>query len=70
MKKHGAKERGKRIRWGRIGLLIILIYIGALTIPYIQHKKVSDSYKKQFDPKDCYAQEPGSERALQIIQKL
>lgn len=66
MKKHGAKERGKRIRWERIGLLIILIYIGALTIPYIQHKKVSDSYKKQFDPKDCYAQEPGSERAAYI----
>lgn len=33
---------------------------------YVQHKKVSDHYKKQFDPQECYSEEPGKERAAYI----
>lgn len=42
------------------------MYIAALTIPYVQHKKVSDHYKKLFDPQECYSEEPGKERAAYI----
>ena len=37
-----------------------------MTIPYIQHKKVSDSYKKAFAPQECYSDLPGKERAAYI----
>ena len=63
---YGETERWQKIRWGRFCLIAVLLYIAALTIPYVQHKKVSDHYKKQFDPQECYSEEPGKERAAYI----
>lgn len=60
------KTGKKKIRWGRFCLIAVFLYIAALTIPYVQHKKVSDHYKKLFDPQECYSEEPGKERAAYI----
>ena len=49
-----------------LSLIAVFLYIAALTIPYVQHKKVSDHYKKLFDPQECYSEEPGKERAAYI----
>ena len=66
MKKYNLKTKKKKIHWGRFCLMAVLLYIGVLTIPYIQHKKVSDSYKKAFAPQECYSDLPGKERAAYI----
>ena len=66
MRTYDLKTGKKKIRWGRFCLIAVLLYIAALTIPYVQHKKVSDHYKKQFDPQECYSEEPGKERAAYI----
>ena len=66
MRTYDLKTGKKKIRWGRFCLIAVFLYIAALTIPYVQHKKVSDHYKKQFDPQECYSEEPGKERAAYI----
>ena len=50
MRIYDLKTGKKKIRWGRFCLIAVFLYIAALTIPYVQHKKVSDHYKKLFDP--------------------
>ena len=47
-------------------LLFLLLYIGALTVPYIPHKKVSASFKKQFAEREFYSSSVGTERAAYI----
>lgn len=66
MRTYDLKTGKKKIRWGRFCLIAVFLYIAALTIPYVQHKKVSDHYKKLFDPQECYSEEPGKERAAYI----
>ena len=66
MRIYDLKTGKKKIRWGRFCLIAVFLYIAALTIPYVQHKKVSDHYKKLFDPQECYSEEPGKERAAYI----
>lgn len=40
--------RIQRLPLKRIFFFLLLLYIGALIIPYVPHKKVSDSYKENF----------------------
>lgn len=47
-------------------LLFILIYVGSLTIPYLPHKKVSASFKKQFSSREFYSPAVGTERVAYI----
>lgn len=47
-------------------LTFLILYVSALTIPYVSHKKVPDSFKKTFHPKDCYSDTPGTERVAYI----
>lgn len=50
-----------------ITILIILgIYILFLIVPYIAHKEVSETYKQQFQPENCYSDSPGTERVAYI----
>lgn len=38
----------KKIPLKRILLFLFLLYLAALIVPYIPHKKVSDSFRKSF----------------------
>lgn len=51
---------------GKILLLFLLIYIALLVIPYIQHKKVSASYQKEFEKRTFYSDSIGTERIAYI----
>lgn len=51
---------------GRIILLLILIYISLLTMPYIQHKKVSENFQNNFKEKKFYSLTAGTERISYI----
>ena len=44
MRIYDLKTGKKKIRWRRFCLIAVFLYIAALTIPYVQHKKVSDHY--------------------------
>lgn len=47
-------------------LLLFLIYISALSVPYIPHKKVSSAFKKQFADREFYSSSVGTERAAYL----
>ena len=51
---------------GRIILLLVLIYIALLTVPYIRHKKVSESFQRDFSEREFYSQTTGTERIAYI----
>ncbi|WP_282923577.1 phospholipase D-like domain-containing protein [Mediterraneibacter massiliensis] len=51
-------------------LVLLAIYISAIVIPYIPHKKVSENFKKQFQPDSCYGDSPGSERIAYITDNM
>lgn len=56
----------KQIPFGKIILIFLLIYIALLVIPYIQHKKVSTSYQKEFEKRTFYSDSIGTERIAYI----
>lgn len=59
----------KRRRCKKVLLFLgafLILYISALTIPFISHKKVSKEFKKQFHSQDYYADVNGSERVAYI----
>lgn len=49
-----------------IAALFLLLYICLLTVPYIPHKKVSDSYKKEFQGRTFTQDSPGTERVAYL----
>ena len=51
-------------------LILLAIYISAIVIPYIPHKKVSENFKKQFQPDSCYGDSPGNERIAYITDNM
>ena len=51
---------------GRIILFLVLIYIALLTVPYIRHKKVSESFQRDFSEREFYSQTTGTERIAYI----
>lgn len=57
-------SRKKRILLGI--LIFLLLYIAALTIPYLSHRKVSDAFKKQFAGKSFRSDTTGNERTAYI----
>ena len=52
----------KKIPWGLLILVFILVYIGALTIPYVAHKKVSSSFQESFAKRTFSNDSVGTER--------
>lgn len=64
-KRTGERKSGKR-NAGRIAAVLGALYIGALTVPYIKHKEVPDTYKEQVQTKEYYSDVVGSERIAYI----
>lgn len=56
----------KKLSLKRILLLLFLLYLAALTVPYIPHKKVSDSFRKSFSERTFYSDTIGTERVAYI----
>ena len=56
----------KKIPLKRILLFLFLLYLAALIVPYIPHKKVSDSFRKSFSENTFYSNSTGTERAAYI----
>lgn len=54
------------LTWGRVILLLVLIYIALLTVPYIRHKEVSSDFQETFSKQEFYSQETGTERISYI----
>lgn len=50
----------------RILLVILLLYIAALVVPYIPHKKVSETFQKHFQTRTFYQKQTGTERVAYI----
>lgn len=48
----------------------LVLYISALTIPFIAHKKVSEQFKKQFRVQDYYGDAPGFERVAYVTDNM
>ena len=48
----------KKIPWGWVIVVLILIYVGALTLPYVAHKKVSSTFVKENGVLPMTRQEP------------
>ena len=55
-----------RKRRKRILLVILLLYIAALVVPYIPHKKVSETFQKHFQTRTFYQEQTGTERVAYI----
>lgn len=47
-------------------LIFILLYLAALIVPYIPHKKVSESFRSSFSERQFYSDTVGTERAAYI----
>lgn len=43
-------------------LFFLILYLGALTLPYIRHKKVSPSFQKEYKNRDFYNLTTGTEQ--------
>ena len=50
----------------RIIFGVFFIYVCLLTVPYIAHKKVSDTYKNSFRNRTFFGDTPGNERVAYI----
>lgn len=62
--------RIQRLPLKRIFFFLLLLYIGALIIPYVPHKKVSDSYKENFAGRSFYNNGKGTERTAYIDDNM
>lgn len=51
-------------------LIIIIMYLLAATLPYVRHKKVAESYKEGFDPRECYGEGTGGERVAYVQDNI
>lgn len=60
------KGRRKKLPLKRIFLILSLIYISALIVPYIPHKKVSSSFQDSFAERTFYSNTAGTERVAYI----
>lgn len=52
----------KKTPWGWVIVVLILIYVGALTLPYVAHKKVSSAFVKDFEKRSFTNDQAGTER--------
>lgn len=52
----------KKTPWGWVIVVLILIYVGALTLPYVAHKKVSSTFVKDFEKRSFTNDQAGTER--------
>ena len=52
----------KKIPWGWVIVVLILIYVVALTLPYVAHKKVSSTFVKDFEKRSFTNDQAGTER--------
>lgn len=56
------------VKPGRVVGIVLLLYIAALVVPYIPHKKVNETFKKQFAEKSFSSDTPGPERAAYVTE--
>ena len=56
----------KKIPWGWVIVVLILIYGGALTLPYVAHKKVSSTFVKDFEKRSFTNDQAGTERVFYL----
>lgn len=56
----------KKIPWGWVIVVLILIYVGALTLPYVAHKKVSSTFVKDFEKRSFTNDQAGTERVFYL----
>lgn len=56
----------KKLPMKRIIFFLLILYVGSLTIPYIPHKKVSESFCKSFSQQTFYSDLTGTERIAYI----
>lgn len=56
----------KHLSVGKILLFVFLIFIALLIVPYISHKEVSTSYRKNFNPSSFYSDNTGNERVAYL----
>ncbi len=52
--------------WKKVLFILVLLYIAALVVPYIPHKKVNKNFKHNFKPNDFYSTTTGTERIAYI----
>ena len=50
----------RKLQVKRILLVILLLYIAALVVPYIPHKKVSETFQKHFQTRTFYQEQTGN----------
>ena len=55
-----------RRRWKRILAVFLLLYFGALLVPYIPHKDVPEEFQKQFSAEEMYGEKTGTERVAYV----
>lgn len=55
---------------GKIAAVFLVVYVGAVTLPYIGHKKVSGNIKKEFQAENCYGDTKGQERVAYINDNI
>jgi len=41
--------------WKKVLFILVLLYIAALVVPYIPHKKVNENFKHNFKPNNFYS---------------
>ena len=56
----------KKTPWGWVIVVLILIYVGALTLPYVAHKKVSSTFVKDFEKRSFTNDQAGTERVFYL----
>lgn len=56
----------KKTPWGWVIVVLILIYVGALTLPYVAHKKVSSAFVKDFEKRSFTNDQAGTERVFYL----
>lgn len=47
-------------------LILVLLYVAALFVPYLESKEVSQEYTDTFDPSQFYSDTPSGKRAMII----
>lgn len=60
----------RKIPVKRILLLFVILYIAALAVPYISHKKVSETFQKHFQTRTFYQEQTGTERVAYIDDNI
>lgn len=62
----GILKQIRHLPFGKIFLILLLLYILLLVIPYIPHKKVSAACQQNFTPEALYSEATGTERVAYV----